>query len=289
MSVALAVLLGLGVFLVFDGATRPRSTARRRATTRARMQAWLAAGGLGHVRPARFVGASVVIALGAAAIALVIVGSLGVALIATVAGALAPTSYLRARRRALRLGRQQAWPDAIELLAGAVRSGETLPAAIAVVAERGPAPLRALFGAIVRDHRVTGDLLGALDRAGATIADPTGDRVFRTLGIAHRVGGRELGCLLRTLSEFLREDLATRSEITSRQSWTVVAARVAAAAPWLVLVLVASRAQGASAFDSPTGVVVLIVGALVTVVGYRMMLRIGRLPEEPRVLVGTGA
>ncbi|MGZ4678280.1 MAG: type II secretion system F family protein [Acidimicrobiia bacterium] len=229
------------------------------------------------------------IALGAAAIALVIVGSVGVALIATVAGALAPTSYLRARRRALRLGRQQAWPDAIELLAGAVRSGETLPAAIAVVAERGPAPLRALFGAIVRDHRVTGDLLGALDRAGATIADPTGDRVFRTLGIAHRVGGRELGCLLRTLSEFLREDLATRSEITSRQSWTVVAARVAAAAPWLVLVLVASRAQGASAFDSPTGVVVLIVGALVTVVGYRMMLRIGRLPEEPRVLVGTGA
>ena len=48
---------------------------------------------------------------------------------------------------------------------------------------------------------------------------------------------------------------------THTESWTVVAARVSAAAPWAVLLLIASRPQGARAFDSPTGLVVLGAGA----------------------------
>ena len=174
-------------------------------------------------------------------------------------------------------------------MAGAVRAGDTLPAAIGVVADRGPEALRPLFRAVMSDHRVAGDLASALERIGDTIADPIADRVVRTLVLAHRVGGRELGRILRTLSEFLREDIATRREIESRQSWTVVAARVSAAAPWLVLVLVASRPEGAHAFDSPAGLVVLLVGAGVTALGYRLMIKLGRLPDEPRVLVADPA
>jgi tight adherence protein B len=108
-----------------------------------------------------------------------------------------------------------------------------------------------------------------------------------TLVMAHRVGGRELGQVLRTLGGFLREDFAVRKEIEARQSWTLVAARVAAAAPWFVLVLVASRPQGAAAYDSLGGLVVLVGGAVATVVGYRLMVALGRLPEEPRVLLAA--
>jgi tight adherence protein B len=208
-------------------------------------------------------------------------------LVALVAGAYAPVAYYRSRRRTLRRARQQCWPEAIELLAGAVRAGDTLPAAVAVVAERGPEPLRPAFRAVVADHRVSGDFTGALERVGHALADPTADRVVATLVIAHRVGGRELGRVLRTLGAFLREDLAVRKEIVARQSWTLVAARVAAAAPWLVLVLVASRPQGARAYDSFAGLVVLAVGAVATVVGYRLMVMLGRLPEEPRVLLAS--
>ena len=53
--------------------------------------------------------------------------------------------------------------------------------------------------ALVSDHRVTGDLVGALERMGARVADPIADRVVQTLVLAHRVGGRELGRVLRTL------------------------------------------------------------------------------------------
>ena len=158
-----------------------------------------------------------------------------------------------------------------------------------MVADRGPESLRPVFKDVVSDHRVSGDLVAALERMGARVADPTADRIVRTMVLAHRVGGRELGRVLRTLSAFLRDDVAARREIESRQSWTVIAARVSASAPWLVLVLVASRPQGARAFDSPTGIAVLLGGAVVTAMGYRMMMRLGRLPEEPRVLAVEAA
>ena len=244
-------------------------------------------GGPRGVRPAQFVAASVGAGLVGGASALAIVGSTGVALVAMLATTAAPFAYYRSRGRARRAQRRRAWPDAIDLLAGAVRAGDTLPAALAVVADRGPEVLRSEFRAVVTDHRVTGDLVGALERMGARVADPIADRIVQTVVLAHRVGGRELGRVLRTLSAFVREDVAARREIEARQSWTVVAARVAAAAPWLVLVLVASRPQGARAFDSPTGVVVLLVGGAVTVLGYRLMVRIGRLPDEPRILASA--
>jgi tight adherence protein B len=288
MSVVIALLLGLGVFVAYDGLTRTRSASARPSLVD-RGSSWLAAAGLEGLSIGQFGLASLLAGFGAAAVVLVVIGSVGVALVAAMAGVAAPTAYYRSRRRSLRAARRRAWPDAIELLAGAVRAGDTLPAAIGVVAERGPESLRSAFASVLSDHRVTGDLAGALERMGAAVADPIADRIVRTLVLAHHVGGRELGQVLRTLSAFLREDVASRREIEARQSWTVVAARVSAAAPWLVLVLVASRPQGARAFDSPTGVVVLLGGAAMTALGYRLMMRLGRLPEESRVLVPDGS
>ena len=284
MSALFAVLLGAGVFLVYDALTTPRDSARPGRRLRARSEAWLASGGLGHVSPLQFGFACAACGLALAAGTIVLIGSSTVALVALVGGAYAPVAYHRKQRRSLRAARRRSWPEAIELLAGAVRAGDTLPAAVGVVADRGPEALRSEFRAVVTDHRVSGDLVGSLERLGATLADPVTDRVVATLVLAHRVGGRELGRVLRTLSGFLREDLALRSEIEARQSWTVVAARVAAAAPWLVLLLVASRPQGARAYDSVAGLMVLVFGAVVTTVGYRLMIAMGRLPEEPRVL-----
>jgi tight adherence protein B len=90
--------------------------------------------------------------------------------------------------------------------------------------------------------------------------------------------------LLRTLSSFLRDDARTRAELEARQSWTVNAARLAVAAPWVVLALLSTRPEAVAAYNRPAGVVVLAGGAAASVVAYRVMVRIGRLPEESRVL-----
>ena len=103
--------------------------------------------------------------------------------------------------------------------------------------------------------------------------------------MAREVGGNDLGRLLRTLSQFLREDARTRGELEARQAWTVNGARLAVAAPWVLLALLATRPQAASAYDSKPGMVVLAVGGAACVGAYRLMMRIGRLPVEERVLL----
>jgi tight adherence protein B len=104
------------------------------------------------------------------------------------------------------------------------------------------------------------------------------------LRVAREVGGTDLGRLLRTLSQFLREDARTRAELETRQGWTVNAARLALAAPWVVLALLALRPDSVVAYNSAAGVLVLCVGGGVSLLAYRLMLRIGRLPTEERVL-----
>ena len=110
------------------------------------------------------------------------------------------------------------------------------------------------------------------------------DRIVESLRIAREVGGSDLGRLLRTLSAFLREDSRTRAELETRQGWTVNAARLAVAAPWIVLAMLALKGNSLSAYSSPAGWVILAVGAALCVVAYRAMVWIGRLPDEERVL-----
>ncbi|MGZ4466383.1 MAG: type II secretion system F family protein, partial [Nocardioides sp.] len=90
--------------------------------------------------------------------------------------------------------------------------------------------------------------------------------------------------LLRNLSGYLRDEARTRSEMESRQAWTVNGARLAVAAPWVVLLFMSFQSEVIHRYASPGGVVVLVVGAVACVVAYRLMMRIGRLPVERRIL-----
>ena len=116
------------------------------------------------------------------------------------------------------------------------------------------------------------------------MADPVADRIVESLRLAREVGGTDLGRLLRTLATFLREDNRTRGELEARQSWTVAGARMAAAGPWVVLAFLSTRPETAEAYNSVAGAMVLGVGAACSIVAYQGMLRIGRLPDDVRVL-----
>ena len=159
-----------------------------------------------------------------------------------------------------------------------------LPEALAQLGDRGPEELREPFRRFAEDYRLTGRFADCLDRLKERLSDPVGDRLVESLRIARDVGGSDLGRLLRTLSGFLREDSRTRAELEARQSWTVNAARLAAAAPWMVLAMLSANPQSVAAYGSPLGVAVLGAGAVVTALAYWSMTRLGRLPEDQRVL-----
>ncbi len=188
----------------------------------------------------------------------------------------------RARRRRERW--RELWPEVVDNLVSGVRAGLSLPEALGQVGDRGPAPLRPPFAAFARQYRSTGNFEQAVDDLKDRLADPVGDRLCEALRITREVGGSDLGRLLRSLSAFLREDARTRSELEARQSWTVSAARLAVAGPWIVLALLATRPDSVAAYGRPAGAAVLLIGGVTSVVAYQLMVFFGRLPEETRVL-----
>ena len=188
----------------------------------------------------------------------------------------------RARNRRTRL--REVWPEAVDTLVSGVRAGMSLPEALTNLGERGPEAVRPQFRAFATDYAASARFDSSLDRLKTRFADPVADRIVEALRLAHEVGGTDLGTLLRSLSQMLREDMRTRGELEARQSWTVNGAKVAVAAPWLVLALLATRPQAAAAYATTAGAVVLLIGAVVSVIAYRLMLRLGRLPEEERTL-----
>jgi tight adherence protein B len=234
--------------------------------------------------PGALVATSLAAALVAGVVVLAVSGTVTIAVCFATMAAAAPLALVRARARQRRARVRDLWPEAVDHLASGVRAGLSLPEALSSLSERGPAPLRPAFEAFADDYRATGRFGPSLDALKERLADPVGDRVVEALRLTREVGGTDLGRLLRSLSSFLREDARTRSELEGRQSWTVNGARVAVAAPWLVLALLSTRPEAVAVYDRPAGAVVLAVGGACSLVAYRLMIRIGRLPEDARVL-----
>jgi tight adherence protein B len=271
------VLLGLGV----DGRTGAGRPGRGR---RGRFRDWATQAGVRGIRPWQVAAAcgGTGLAAGLAVLALSRSPWLGLAFAGLAAWL--PLGALRARRRRRLRELREVWPDAIDNLASGVRAGLSLPEAVAGLADRGPEALRAAFARFGDDYHATGRFGAALDRLKDELADPTADRVIEALRLAREVGGSELGRMLRALSGFLRDEQRVRKELEARQTWVVVAARMAFATPWAVLLLLATRPEAVAAYRGPGGALVLATGAAMAVAGYRAMLAIARLPAEERVL-----
>lgn len=258
----------------------PRPPSRRTAALRDELvQADMPGVGPGALVAAALV-AGAVVGLGVLALS----GSPVVASAFGLIAAAVPRVVVRSRARARRTSTREQWPEAVDHLTSGIRAGLSLPEAVAQLSVRGPVELRTAFAAFAEDYRATGRFGDCLDRLKDSLADPVADRIVEALRLTREVGGSDLGRLLRTLSTFLREDARTRAELEARQSWTVNGARLAVAAPWVVLGLLASRPEAVDAYDSATGAVVLASGGAASVVAYRLMVRLGRLPDEERVL-----
>ncbi|GAA1489897.1 type II secretion system F family protein [Brachybacterium sacelli] len=195
-----------------------------------------------------------------------------------------PVVFLRSAARRRTTALREVWPEAVDHINSAIRAGLSLPEALVQLGRKGPEELRPAFHEFSLDYQASGDFAACLDRLKVRLADPVGDRIVEALRITRDVGGTDLGGLLRTLASFLREDARTRAELEARQSWTVNAARLALAAPWLVLALMSTRPQAAQAYDSSLGMAMILIGAVVSLIAYRVMLLIARLPQDERVL-----
>lgn len=284
MPLLLSVALAAGVYLTFEGLTRP---SRPRQPTRrlGQVEDFLVRAGLRDVRPHEFVLFSLGASLLAGLVAQTFLGWGMVSGLAAIAGLVAPYAYYLRRHDRRRAAIQAGLVEAIEQIRDAIRTGLSVQEALAGLARTGPEALRPEFATLSREMRLLG-FDGALASMRDRLADPVFDMVAAALAINDRLGGRQVSHVLDRLAEATRAQLRVQEELRAQQGRTVLSARIVAAAPLLALVgLRATNPRYLAVFDSVGGQMVLVGCVLAAGLGYLVMLALTRLPGQRRVLV----
>ncbi|WP_210509194.1 type II secretion system F family protein [Naasia sp. SYSU D00057] len=281
MRIALGVALAVGLLLVASPWLWPRRERKPRSTA-SPLADRLARAGLSGIPVRTLVAVSVLAAAAVGGLALAVTAVPGLGLAGAAAGAAAPGAVIASRAAAARRAARAAWPDLIDHLVAALRSGVPMPDAVAGLSATGPAAFRDAFAAFGTGYRSTGNFDLCVDRLKEQLADPVADRLLETLRMAREVGGTELPSVLRALGGHLRQEAAARGELEARQGWVRGAAKLGVAAPWAVLALLSTREEAAAAYATPSGITLLAGALVVSAVAYRLMLAAGRLPEERR-------
>lgn len=286
IALGFGTILGAGATLIVIAVVFPQTVLFNRRVAQPvfvdELRSRLALAGMGTVPVSAFLAVSL---LGAGLVGGIVHAAFAITVLSLLAGlgsALAPAAIVTWRAQATRRAHRLLWPDVVDHLVSSIRSGTALPEAVAQLSEAGPDALRSSFRSFAHDYRTSASFTGALDRLKGELGDPVADRIIETLKMARDVGGTELPGVLRSLSAAIREDSGIRTEVDARQSWVRNAAKLGVAAPWLILFLLASRPEAAVAYNSSLGMTVIVVGAAVSVIAYRFMLALGRLPEERR-------
>ena len=283
ISLVLGVFFGVGVWLIVFPA--PGHAVSGPPSPRLRwLGAVLTEAGYGHLNPAVVGALGVMGALIVGAVVVLIVPIPVLFVIAASASVLAAYGFVLKQRQARRQRLRLAWPGVIDHIRAGVRSGSDISWSISALPASLPPDISIpvnSFRANIEGGLGTDTALAELAKA---LADPVADRIVEVLRMAHDVGGTDLPDVLLSLQHSVRGDIAVREDAHAKQSWIRSAAVLAVSAPWVVLVVIGTRGDTASSYQSVEGTMILVVGALVSVIAFRMMRSIGALPEQRRWL-----
>ncbi|MDO5727031.1 MAG: type II secretion system F family protein [Bowdeniella nasicola] len=282
MGLIIGLLAGGGLTLIYLALVTPANPPRRRHTSR--LARILTDAQLSVITPRIFLGVTILAAFVAATMTYALTTGITISCCAAIAASVLPMWYVVNRAKRHRIVIRGMWPDVIDHLLSSIRSGMPLTESLTHLADHGPVATRQGFATFRHALAATGRIDQAFDALKERFADPTADRLVEALRVANDVGGHDVGSLLRTLAGNLRAEQRARGELLARQSWTVNGARLAAAAPWLILAMLSTRPENATAFDTPAGALLLAGGGLATVIAHRAMHYLGALPQERRAL-----
>lgn len=279
----LSLAFGAGIYLVYEGLTNPRPPSAESRRLRG-VEEFLTRAGLHDVTPRDFLVFSLLTGLAIGVVAQLFLGWGIVSLLAAALGAVAPFAYYVRRHDRRRAAVQAALVEAIGQLRDAIRTGLSVQEALVGLARSGPETLRPECTRLAREVRLLG-FEPAVAAMRERLADPVFDVVAATLVLNDRLGGRNVSQVLDRLAQATRAELRVQQELRAYQARNVLSARIVAAVPLVVLVVVRQVNPGYLAIFNDLSGQALLAGCLVSVaVGYLGMLWMTRLPGERRVL-----
>lgn len=285
LGIFLGATAGIGIFLMISGLLWPRKERLTSSSHTSRLSISVNETALQlGMKPSVIVALAAVLAVIGGAISWAVTGVSALSMVIAFTAASLPWMFAASRRtRAKRILRNQ-WPDVVDALISAIRSGSNIPDAVISLAGFSSKAVSVPAALFAQDYKVSGNFeLAALDLK-ARWANPNGDRIIETLRLGRELGGTEITTVLGSLGSHLRAESALRQEVEARQGWIRLAARIGVMAPWIVLLLLSTRPEAAQAYNSAAGVVVILVGLAVSLLAYKIMTAVGYLPDEKRWL-----
>ena len=176
------------------------------------------------------------------------------------------------------------WPKYLDSIHSATWAGATLEQALLDSISSAPAKHSWALLEFEKDHNSGIPFSDSLNNLKARLANPIADRFIEITRLASGSGGRGYLNALRAQSLQLRLENSTWAEINVKQNWVLGTAKLAVLAPWLILVLLSLRPETAIAFQSESGVAVLALGTVASLLAFRLIKTLGKLPPRQRTL-----
>ena len=201
----------------------------------------------------------------------------GIAPIAVIAaGWLGPIFWLRWRQKKRLKDFEQQLPDAIDMLVSAMKAGYSFQAATQFIGEEMIAPLGPEFARFYDEQRLGIDVRTALIGMQSRL-DSIDLKMFVTAVLIQRETGGNLGEVLSSLADLIRQRIAMKGQIQTLIAEPKLSARFLAVLP--VIVFTVLSAMNPHFFDPMTaegspGRAVLIGSAISVVIGYMIMMKI---------------
>lgn len=175
------------------------------------------------------------------------------------------------------------WPEVLDSLISGASSGVHPSQTFAELAESGPVLLRRNFVTFQKNLDFGASYRGAIQILKAELGNVHSDRLVELLLIVDAAGGLGFIESLKAQAEVARQDLALWGEIEAKQGWVTGTAKIAIAAPWIIIVLLSMQPGNLQVYSSEAGTSILIVGLSVSIFAYRLIRLLGGFDSPPRV------
>ncbi len=186
-----------------------------------------------------------------------------------------PRVYVSLRRKRRIKALENQLPDAVDVLAGALEAGSSLPQSMAMIGREMGDPISTEFNRVVRDQELGLNQQEALARMLERCPSPDLDMLITSINIQYRVGGN-LAKVLQTISHTIRERMRIRGEIKTLTAQGRISAKVISGVPFGIVgvITLINRPYMMQLFTSTVGWALIGTALFMVVFGYLVMIRV---------------
>jgi tight adherence protein B len=175
------------------------------------------------------------------------------------------------------------WPLVIESLESAALGGLSLIEAMRDLAEMDQLTVAKCFKRFCSNIDSGATVDAALVSLKQEFQIAPADFTIEVLRSVNELGSGGYVNALRHQQEAIRSAIELSTLLQAKQGWVVGTAKIAVAAPWLIVAILALRPENSVTYNSLLGNTLLVFGVAVSILALRIVYRIGYLNQQPRV------